>query len=277
MRLPISHDQASMLKYNNLMVQRLLLFSCFLAVVLSALGCSDSRRKEDNIQRIRQYTLSQIADIKTGKLRRLQDPAPSLIQQIVRDPACAQLELLGFTDFGPDLDDPRFRGLRVLQHLKSVYFYCTDNTDVFLSRIAGMASLEDLETELADVSDAGMKYVAQCPNLKKLVLYGGQPSVGNAGLAELKSHKQLESLELINTDVTDDGLASLTTLPNLKSLVLFWEADRGKRLTDAGLKHLKNMPGLATLELSGGWASEDAVRELQLQLPQCKINTKASY
>jgi hypothetical protein len=259
-------------------MDRLRLYGFILGVFVIASGCSDRKWSEELGERIRQSTLSQISDIKNGKTKALHDPAPSLIEDIVCDASCVErIESLDFSDFRPDIADPRYGSLQHLPHLKSVYFYCTNNTDTFLSRIAGMVSLEALETELADVSDAGMTYVAQCPNLKKLVLYGGRPSVGNAGLAQLEGHEKLETLELINTNVTNDGLVSLTKLPNLKSLVLFWEAVRGERLTDAGLKRLNNLSKLVTLELSGGWVSENAVEELRLQLPECKIDTQGSH
>lgn len=259
-------------------MSRLILNGWLFGPVVLGLGCSPSQRSEELVERNRQSTISQIANIKSGESRSLNDPAPSLIEEMTSDPACADnIDSLYFSDFGPDLSDPRYGGIRTLPKLKTVYFYCTANTDMFLSRIAGMESLEEIETELADVSNAGMEYVAECPNLKKLVLYGGSPSVGNPGLAKLREHRKLETLELINTSVSDDGLSVLATLPNLKSLVLFWEVIRGERITDASFKHLENLSQLETLELSGGWASEETVEKLRSQLPDCKIVTEGSH
>lgn len=243
-----------------------------LALLSIIWGCSNSEQKVAEM--IRQSTLSQISKIKAGQSRGLHDPAPSLIEEIVGVPACANnVESLTFSDFGPSLSDERFEELNGLPRLGTIFFYCTSGTDVFVSRIAGSSAIESLETELADLSDTGMKHVASLPNLKKLVLYGGRPSVGNAGLAELEGHKKLEALSLINTSVSDQGLSVLATLPELKTLVLFWEDFRGQRLTNASIEHLRHLAQLEALELSGGWASEGMIERLRSHLPNCEITS----
>jgi len=259
-------------------MRRTIVYRCLLGLIALGLGCSAGELSEEQVERIRQSTISQIASIKGGTTNSLRDPSPSLVEEMVSDSVCAEkIQSLVLTSFGPDLSDPRYRRLRQLPQLESVYFYCSSDTDVFLSRIARMASIQAVETELADLSDAGMKYVVEYPNLVKLVLYGGSPSVGNAGLAKLEGHENLETLELINTSVNDDGLSVLSTLPNLKILVLFWEEYRGERLTDACFKHLENLTQLEALELSGGWASEEMVERLRSHLPACKITTKGMH
>ena len=207
------------------------------------------------------------------KRRRCTTQSRALFEELVSDASCAEkIELLYFTDIGPELTDPRSHSSTAAER-KVRALLLHHNTDEFLPNVPGMVSLESLETELADVTDDGMQYVAQCSNLRKLVLYGGRPGVGNVGLAELEGHEKLETLELINTSVTDDGLVSLTKMPKLTSLVLFWEANRGKRLTDEGLQHLNSMAQLETLELTGGWVSENAANELRSLLTGCKIKT----
>jgi hypothetical protein len=207
----------------------------------------------------------------------LHDPVPGLIEEIVRDPACAEnVEHLVFTEFGPDLSDSRYDHLQRLRNVRTIYLYCTGNTDEFLANVSGMVSLESLETELADVSDEGMEHVAQCANLKKLVLYGGRPSVGNVGLAELEGHDRLESLALINTRITDTGLKSVNALVSLRSLTLFNDfANREPHLTDEALIGLRGLSSLTSLHLGGTWFTEAAVDELRRVLPHCKIATGA--
>ncbi len=256
-------------------MRRIAVYGLLLGSILLCFGCSSNEWTEERAEMIRQSTISQIADIRAGNTNNLHDPSPSLVEEFVSDAACAEnIKSLYLSGFGADLSDPRYRELRKLPQLESVFFYCTKSTDIFLSHIEGMASLESIGTELADVSDAGMKHVAKFPNLSKLVLYGGSPSVGNAGLAELEGHGSLETIELINTRVSDDGLAVLPTLTNLTTLVLFWEEYRGERLTDTSLRHLENLIQLETLELSGGWASEDMIERLRSRLPDCKITSE---
>jgi hypothetical protein len=66
-------------------------------------------------------------------------------------------------------------------------------------------------------------------------------------------------------------------LPKLRSLTLFREAFREVTLTDEGLAHLQGLTGLEKLNISGGWASDAAIEDLRMALPNCDISTEASW
>ena len=155
-----------------------------------------------------------------------------------------------------------------------VYFYSTFNTDELVAQFAGMPEIEYLVFELTDISNAGFQHVADLPNLKKLVLYGGRT---HHGLELLRGHQSLEKLELINIDVTDRGLAVLKTLPRLVELYVYRNSSRQKFLSDAAKEQLRELSGLRKLTISGGWMSESAVDELKTDLPNCEIKTETSY
>lgn len=173
--------------------------------------------------------------------------------------------------------EDQIRGIQGADSDRSIYLYETSGTNDLLKRLSEVPEVELLKLELTDVTDKGMRYVAALPKLKSLTVYGGYWSVGNRGLAQLRRLANLKHLELINTRVTDDGLVVLKDVPRLQSLVLFHEAWRGRTFTDAGVAHLKGLTNLQTLELIGGWISDEAARELQRALPNCKITwTRAS-
>jgi hypothetical protein len=153
----------------------------------------------------------------------------------------------------------------------SLYFYDTRGTDALLRRTQESAEVRELFLELTDVSEVGMASVATLPQLRRLVLYGGR-GITDRGLANLRGMSSLEALELKNTQVTSGGLLVLPSLPNLRSLVIFCEP-RLATLDDAGLAHLKNLPKLSALSITGGWASWGAIAELQTHLPNCKLVT----
>jgi hypothetical protein len=167
---------------------------------------------------------------------------------------------------------------RQLAALKSgqgsfVYLYGTRETDALLGQLEGNAEVKELSIELTDVSEAGMASVATLPRLRRLVLYGGW-GITDGGLAMLRGMTGLEVLELKNTQVTNNGLRAVCDLPNLRSLAIFCEP-RLRTLDDAGLVHLKDMPKLEVLSLTGGWASWKAIGELKTRLPNCKVVTDA--
>lgn len=157
-----------------------------------------------------------------------------------------------------------------------IYFYDTSDTERLIAQLDGAAEVEDLQLDLTDATDDCMHYVAELPNLRTLVLYGGNPGIGDRGLESLKDKDSIESLQLINTRVTNDGLKVLQSLKGLRSLTVYFEAWRGTGLSDAGLSHLKSLRTLETLTVGGGWASAEGIKELKSAIPQCDIVTQPS-
>ncbi len=172
--------------------------------------------------------------------------------------------------------DEQLSGLRS-HHQSDIYFYCTSETDDLLDHFRDMPEVERLTFELTDITHDGLKVLRTLPNLRELVLYGGRPGVDDTAFGELQGHERLERVQLVNTSVTDGGLAVLKTLPNLKYLTLFREQSRGTTLTDNAVEVLRGMKQLRELELSGGWISTEAVRQLQESLPDCKITTEGDW
>lgn len=152
-----------------------------------------------------------------------------------------------------------------------VYFYDTRGTDALLEQFANNRAIESLTFELTDLSDAGVKTIADLPNIQQLTLYGGRPRVGDRGLALLRGHPTLNTLKLINIDVTDQGVSVLQTLPHLERLILYRDDFREKLLTDGAVDELRNLSGLSKLNVAGGWMSPTAVDHLRALLPNCEV------
>jgi hypothetical protein len=157
-----------------------------------------------------------------------------------------------------------------------VYFYDTRDTDALLQQFAHNPAIESLTFELTDLSDGGVKTIAELPNIKRLTLYGGRPRVGDPGLALLRGHPTLTTLKLINIDVTDCGLAVLQTLPRLRHLTLYRDDFREKLLTDGAVDELRNLTALAKLNIVGGWMSPTTIDDLRVLLPDCDIVVDAN-
>lgn len=158
-----------------------------------------------------------------------------------------------------------------------VYFYDTTNTGTLLREFSGMSEIKSLMFELTDLTDDGVQTIAELRSIEELTFYGGNPRVGDQGLAILRGNRTLETLRLVNIDVTDDGLGVLTTLPGLKSLTLYRDHFRPILLTDDAVSELQNLNQLDNLNISGGWMSGSAIAELRRRLPDCDVVVNAEW
>ena len=94
---------------------------------------------------------------------------------------------------------------------------CDDHALAQLAPIADL--IVDAELARTKVTDAGLKALAGCVNLRNLDLT--RTAVTSSGLAALVALKHLESLNLTETQVDAAGVAGLKALPELKHVWLF--------------------------------------------------------
>ncbi|MGH9551257.1 MAG: hypothetical protein ACRD3W_17875 [Terriglobales bacterium] len=80
-----------------------------------------------------------------------------------------------------------------------------------LKYLALAKNLQCLDLRCAHVNDQGVKYIANCANLKDLSI-GGNPQVSDASLKYLLNLKHLTDLNLTQTHVTAEGLKQLQPL-----------------------------------------------------------------
>ena len=119
--------------------------------------------------------------------------------------------------------------------------------------------------QIADgVTDNDLEHLRALTKLESIDL--GNSNITDAGLEHLKRLTNLETLFLGNTQITDIGLEHLKGLANLQYLHLSRTS-----VTAAGLEHLKGMKRLKVLVLFQTNVTDDAVKKLQLALPNCKI------
>ena len=92
--------------------------------------------------------------------------------------------------------------------------------DAALAQLAPIAALVvDAELARTKITDAGLKALARCTNLRTIDLT--RTAVTSAGLTSLAKLEKLESVNLTETAVDDEGVATLKKLPALKRLWLF--------------------------------------------------------
>jgi hypothetical protein len=145
---------------------------------------------------------------------------------------------------GSKLTDDDFRQLTRLGRLKMLDLSNCLN-DERLSQLAALEGLEYLQTNLAAVTDEGVKPLARLRSLKTLKFFHPGKSFSGAGLAHLAELPNLRSVTVAGSlAFGDDGMAAVATLPGLTEF-RSWHAG----WTDEGVKKLKALENLKSLYL----------------------------
>jgi hypothetical protein len=144
--------------------------------------------------------------------------------------------------------DETIAELRRMQSLKALIlqglFQDTDYmTDVSLSHIGEMRSLESLEVYTGRFTEEGIRFLAQIPDLKHLSLTNTR--LTDAGLRNIAGIHSVEDLTIRAERLTDEDIACLEELGNLKRLCLFYN----RSITDEAIAGLREkLPGLEVEE-----------------------------
>jgi hypothetical protein len=116
-------------------------------------------------------------------------------------------------------------------------------TDVSLSHIGEMRSLESLEVYTGRFTEEGIRFLAQIPDLKHLSLTNTR--LTDAGLRNIAGIHSVEDLTIRAERLTDEDIACLEELGNLKRLCLFYN----RSITDEAIAGLREkLPGLEVEE-----------------------------
>jgi hypothetical protein len=89
---------------------------------------------------------------------------------------------------------------------------------------------------------------------------------GKVSYDEESPDRTILTVDLRGKRVTDAGLEHLKGMTSLKLLLL-----DGTKVTDAGLEHLKGLTNLKELSLGNTQVTEGGVNELKKALPNCEI------
>ena len=176
---------------------------------------------------------------------------------------------------GSKLTDDDFRQITRLGRLKTLDLSNCLN-DERLTQLTTLEALEYLQTNLAQVTDDGVKPLARLKNLKTLKFFHPGKSFSGAGLAHLAELPNLRSVTVAGSlAFNDDGMAAvahLTGLTEFRSWHAGWTEEGVKKLR--ALKNLKSLylgqrltyepPACPTDETVGVLAEMKSLESLQL-------------
>lgn len=148
-------------------------------------------------------------------------------------------------------------------------------SDAGLAQLGGLDRLVGLDLELCNkITDAGIKAVGRLKDLRVLILAG--TNVTEAGIREFATSKHLRALDLEVCDgIANAACEQLGAMRQLRALVLKKTGFEKQAITDAGLRHLKNLSNLEVLDLYGNLFTDaglvhlgelQKLRELDLSL-----------
>lgn len=185
-------------------------------------------------------------------------------------------------------------GIEKLEKLSKLCL--TSTPDEGIKFLTKLTQLKTLVLRNPEITDAGMKHIAEFINLSELhISYRGfvlspapKTKITSAGLTELSRMEKLSELSIDNMMVTDEGMKELSKLRRLEELALHNQTltiegykaianmetltalylnnsdqmQYGKGACDSGLKHLAGMKQLKTLGLDHTSVSDAGLTEL---------------
>jgi hypothetical protein len=142
------------------------------------------------------------------------------------------------------LTDQEFGQIGRLTHLKTLDLNNCLN-DERITQLTSLTELEYLQTNLAKITDDGVKPLAKLQNLRNLKLFHPGPSFSGAGLAHLAELPHLERLTVAGSlAFNDEGMVAVAKLTKLQEFRT-WHAGA----TQEGVKKLKDLKNLKSLNL----------------------------
>jgi hypothetical protein len=170
--------------------------------------------------------------------------------KLLKDAGAKVAEAKGFVT-SVDLTDPsklaaaNFARLAQLDHLKSLSLSGAGIDDARLAQLATIPNLDTLQTNIAQITDDGVKPLAQMKSLRNLKFFHPGKAFTGSGLAYLAKMPNLDRLTVAGSvEFGDAGMAAVAELTGLKELRT-WHAGS----TNEGVKKLKSLKNLTSLHL----------------------------
>lgn len=119
----------------------------------------------------------------------------------------------------------------------NIILYDTVDTDSLIYELRDLRGLRSLKLDRTNITDTGMNYIKDIPDLRILIINGAQ-HIDDRGIDAIAGHPNIEALSLYNPQITDAGVASLKRLSKLNTLSLMYSNRTASYLTDKALDNM---------------------------------------
>jgi hypothetical protein len=171
---------------------------------------------QDAVRHSRASMMTQVEQIKRGEVKCFVQPDPALVDELLADPECAAK--IDELYLGGDVSDERLGRLRELPNLRCIVMLFAYKPEIFLERLQGMATIEELTLEHSYPSGHGIQCIKSFPKLKSLCLPLERDTTGD--LSGIKNHPSIEQMVLVRPYCDEQLLSLLKSLPRLHSLTI---------------------------------------------------------
>ncbi len=175
-----------------------------------------------------------------------------LLAQLASQPGIKTLLL-----HGTQATDGGLKHIGKMASLEAIYFWdATSITDAGVAHLAGLKNLKKIHISRSQITDESLVLLSSLPMIEELSLQEGHFS--DKGFLRLKGQNTLKQLATGRGtfEVTDAGLIHFKEFKNLVLVDL-----QNSKVTAQGLEHLKGMPGLKTI-----WVSGTTITDKELEL-----------
>lgn len=155
-----------------------------------------------------------------------------------------------------DINDESLQYLHLLPKLKTVTLLgCSGITDAGMKFLAQCRNLEEAHLSEVPITDKGIEYLIACSSLKKLWIDGTK--VSGKGISRIAELKNLEWIRLNGLPINDVSVEKLQSLKNLS----YFEAS-GTEITDKLCRAAGSWKNLTLLDISSSKISSECLAGL---------------
>jgi Leucine-rich repeat (LRR) protein len=172
-------------------------------------------------------------------------------------------DIVALDNKGIPIPAGQFQYLKNLTGLKRIGLDDSDISDSELLDLKGCRDLVFLSVTRTEIQGPGVSVLRNFPHLKTLFM--GHNALDQKMLSSLGSLREVTELHLDQCGVGDIALISVGQMEALRILRL----SDNKKITDAGIAHLKGLKNLQNLDIAGTSATKSCVKTL-VELPKLR-------
>jgi hypothetical protein len=202
-------------------------------------------------------TINMLTGPRSGEKKQLPD---NFLGQLSSLPEIASLGLENTV-----IAESDWRNIAKFRKLESLLLGRSNITDEGVKYLSQLPELDELSMgDTKGITDAAIPFISKLPKLTNLKL--GSTNITDQGLRALSPVSKLDILELPNVKVTSHGVESLKNIPSLTIVLLDWT-----NVDDRALDSLSALPNIQRLQLLRTRVTSEGIQRFRTLHPRCTV------